>query len=841
MVGRITELAKLNDWFAQVKTGSRRVIFVSGEPGIGKTTLTRAFVDSQGSHRGVRIGRGQCVEQYGAGEPYMPILEALTRLCREPGGDKLVEILHRLAPAWLAQMPSLVSAEDRARLQGLAQGTTQQRMLREMAEALEVISAESSLVLFIEDLHWSDPSTLDLIATVARRSEHARLMILGTYRPVEMLAGEHPLRAMKEELELHQQAIELRLPLLSESDVAEYVAQRVSDGEENVGPAVYARTEGNPLFMVNVVDYLIEHDSLLDTDKIEAPRNIRQMIERNLQRLSPDEQRVLEAASVAGAQFSVAAVAAALERPVSEIEGCCIALGRREQFVSLQGSAEWPDGTIASNVRFLHALYREVLYDHVPPGHRVVLHRRIAEREETGHGEQAGEIAAELADHLSRANDSDKAVKYFRLAGERAATRSALVEAARYYTRALELLSKSPESPERDRRELDLQLAVGPILISVKGYAAEQTERVYTRALELCERLGNPPELISTLHGLWARHFVRGEMRAAYDLAEELLRRAQSEPDQTPLLLASWALGDTSVFMGEFLPAKKHIDIAVALYEPERDRLLAYRYLFIDAGVNCLAYAAWTLWHLGYPDQAVERGNEALAIAQGLSHPHSLALAGFFIGTLRQHRREAHAARENALSVMRLSAEHGLPDWLGWATTLHAWALAQEGRSEEGLAQMRQSLAALSATGAGLMRPHDLCFLAEVCMEAGRLDEGLDAIAEALSAADEHENRMHESEINRLKGELLLKQDDSKRAEAQSCFERAIEVARKQSAKSWELRATMSLARLLVTQGCPDEARAMLAEIYGWFTEGFDTKDLKDAKSLLDELGVGAG
>jgi predicted ATPase len=407
--------------------------------------------------------------------------------------------------------------------------------------------------------------------------------------------------------------------------------------------------------------------------------------------------------------------------------------------------------------------------------------------------------------------------------------------------RALELLSKLPDGTERDRRELDLQLAVGSILIGVKGYAAEQTEQAYTRALELCERLGNPPELISTLHGLWARHFVRGEMRGAYELAEELLRQAQSASDRTSLLLAKWALGDTSVFMGEFLLAKKQLDTAISLYDPERDRLLAYRYLWIDAGVNCLAYTAWTLWQLGYPERAVERGNEALAIAQTLSHSHSLALAEFFIGILRQHRREAQAAQANARSVMRLSAEHGLPDWLGWATTLHGWTLAEDGLSEEGLAQMRQSLATLNATGAGLMRPHDLCFLAEACMEAGQFDEGLDALAEALSAADEHENRMHESEINRLKGELLLKQDDSNAVEAQSCFERAIQIARKQSAKSWELRATTSLGRLLRDTGRAAEARAMLAEIYGWFTEGFDTLDLKEAKALLDELNSAAG
>jgi len=376
------------------------VVFVSGEPGIGKTTLVRAFLDSLAGSA-VRVGRGQCIEQYGAGEPYMPLLEALTRLCRDPGGGKLVEILYQLAPAWLAQMPTLVSAEDRARLQSLAQGTTQQRMLREMAEALEVVAAETPLVLLFEDLHWSDPSTLDLIAAIARRSEAVRLMVIGTYRPVEMLAGEHPLRTMKEELAIHQHSIELRLPLLSEMDVAAYVAQRFSARKENIAPAVYARSEGNPLFMVNVVDYLIEQDSLADADKIEAPRNIRQMIERNLLRLSPDEQRVLEAASVAGTEFSAAAVAAALDAPLREIESRCAQLSKREQFVTRRGAVTWPDGAAAAAFHFDHALYQNVLYASLTEGARADYHRRIAERVERAYGEQAVEVAAELAHHYT--------------------------------------------------------------------------------------------------------------------------------------------------------------------------------------------------------------------------------------------------------------------------------------------------------------------------------------------------------------------------------------------------------------------------------------------------------
>jgi predicted ATPase len=242
-----------------------------------------------------------------------------------------------------------------------------------------------------------------------------------------------------------------------------------------------------------------------------------------------------------------------------------------------------------------------------------------------------------------------------------------------------------------------------------------------------------------------------------------------------------------------------------------------------------------TLWQLGYPDQALKRGNEALALARGLSHL-SLAFAEFFVGVLRQLRRETGVAQENAESMIALCAEHGFTQFLAYATVLRGWVIAEQGRNEEGIAQIQEGLAASRATGAELTRPYFLCLLAKACMETGRLDDGLDASTEALAAADEHENRSCEAETHRLKGELLLKQDDSNAAEAQSCFQRAIEIARKQSAKSWELRATMSLARLLAKQGRRDEARTMLAEIYGWFTEGFDTADLKDAKALLDEL-----
>jgi adenylate cyclase len=288
--------------------------------------------------------------------------------------------------------------------------------------------------------------------------------------------------------------------------------------------------------------------------------------------------------------------------------------------------------------------------------------------------------------------------------------------------------------------------------------------------------------------------------------------------------------------MGELRLAREHLEMAISLYDPERHRPLIFLYGRADAEVRSLSYAAMTLWHLGYPDQALKRRNEALASAKRLSHTFGLAFAEFAGGVLRQLRREARAAQETAEVVIALSFEHGFTFFLAVGPGLRGWAMVQQGRNEEGIAQLHEGLAACRATGAELYRPYFLCLLAEACRETGRFDDGLSALNEALAGANELGNRHYEAEIHRLKGELLLKQNDSNAAEAQSCYERAIEIARRQSAKSFELRATMSLARLLAKQGRRDEARAMLADIYGWFTEGFDTRDLKDAKALLEDL-----
>jgi predicted ATPase len=526
---------------------------------------------------------------------------------------------------------------------------------------------------------------------------------------------------------------------------------------------------------------------------LKIPPTVQAILAARIDRLPANEKDLLQTLAVLGKEFQVSLVRAVTARSDDALNPM---LGNLQlaEFIYEQPAI----GDIEYS--FKHALTQEVAYNSVLMERRKQLHERAGLALESMFVEQLDDHLGDLAHHYGGTDNVAKAVEYLGRAGQQAMQRSAHADAVSSLTAAIDLLQRLPESPERIQRELLFQLAVGPALIAVKGQAVPETEQAYTRARELCERVGDPPELFPALFGLWVMSLVRGELRTAYELAERLLWRAQSAHDPALLMYAQMARGTTSYWMGEFLPAREPGENAITLYDRERHRPLTFRYGF-DAGVTSLSYVAMTLWQLGYPDQALKRGNEALALAQTLLHPFSLAFAEHYFGVLRQYRREARAAQEAAEGVIALCAEHGFPDRLAIATSLHGWAMAEQGRNEEGIAQIQEGLAASRATGAELYRPYFLCLLAEACTKSDRLDDGLSALREALAAANEHENRHYEAEMHRLKGELLLTQNDLNAAEAQSCFERAIEIARKQSAKSLELRATMSLARLLCERG----------------------------------------
>jgi DNA-binding winged helix-turn-helix (wHTH) protein len=616
LVGREPDLAQLHSWLAKALNGERQIVFVTGEPGIGKTTLLDAFRQrlEAGDWRpgpspqapslkppapAVSFAHGQCIEQYGVGEPYMPILEASGRLCREPDGEQFVTLLQRHAPTWLVQMPALLELADLEALQRKTAGATRERILREMGEAIEALTAERLLVLILEDLHWSDASTLELLALLARRREPARLLVLGTYRPVDVIVQEHLLHAVKQELQLHGLCTEVPLGLLSEAHVAEYLATRFQipspanagegQGEglsaealRDVTRLIHHRTDGNPLFMVTAVEDLIAqkiitqrdeqwklHDDLA-TIETRVPDNLQQLIERQLERLHAEERQTLEVASVAGMEFSAAAVAAGIEIETESVEQCCEGLARQGRFLRASGTADWPDGTVAARYSFLHALYREVLYSRLPAGRRQRLHQRIGEREEQGYGKRAREIAAALAVHFDQGRDYEKAIHYLQQAGENAVRRSAHQEAVAFLRRGLRLLSSLPETSDLIQHEVNLQLALGGALNIAKGGTAPEVGQAYARARELCGRVQGSPQVVFALAGLFGFHLERAELETAEELAAEVMRFAQTVQVPALLLGAHLALGATLLWRGQFTAAHTHWEQGITFYSSEQ-------------------------------------------------------------------------------------------------------------------------------------------------------------------------------------------------------------------------------------------------------------------------------
>jgi predicted ATPase len=387
LVGREGEIARLEGWLEQAHRGVRQVVFVTGEPGIGKTTLVNAFLAGVTSGVPVWLARGQCIAHYGAGEAYLPVLDALGRLCREPGSTPLLTGLGQHAPTWLMQMPALLGVAELDALRRQVTDASRERMLRELAEAMEALTAERPLILVLEDLHWSDYATLDLLSWLAQRQEPARLLVLGTYRPVDVIVRGHPLQAVKQELMRHRQCAELSLELLTGAEVAQYLALRfacdthLTASFQALAQAIHHRTDGHPLFMVTVVDALVQQRSLVERDgrwevqggiahtALEVPESLQQLVEQQLLQLRTEEQHVLEAGSVMGIQFSAATVAAGLEERVDAVEEWCSPLARRGQFLQSSGVEEWPDGTVASCYRFRHTLYQQVVYDRLPVWH----------------------------------------------------------------------------------------------------------------------------------------------------------------------------------------------------------------------------------------------------------------------------------------------------------------------------------------------------------------------------------------------------------------------------------------------------------------------------------------
>jgi predicted ATPase len=604
--------------------------------------------------------------------------------------------------------------------------------------------------------------------------------------------------------------------------------------------------------MVNAVDYLLAQGTITQVDgqwdlyravanvQNRVPPRIQQLIERQIDQVSLEDQRVLEVASIAGAEFSAAAVAAGLEVAVEAIEGRCAELARRALFLRPTGIAEWPDGTVVARYGFLHALYQQVLYERIPTGRRIGLHQRIGERIEQSYGKQTREVAAELALHFERGRDFNRAIHYLRQAGENATRRSAHSEAVSLFTKGLALLQMLPHAPERTQQEIRLHLALGAPLITLKGYASPEVEYSYSQARKLCQQMGETRYLFPSVLGLCGVRHNQAEFRKARVLAQQLLHLARHGGEPMRLLWAHVFSGQVSYQTGKFALAQKDFVEGIALYDARRHSPHASD-VVQDPGVHCRCQLAELLWLQGYANQARQLCHQTLSLARQLGHSHSKAVALGSAALLHSCVGEHHASQGLAEELIALAHEQGFPQWLAVGTIRRDWTLVVQGQAEKGLAQMRQGMVIFQATGAKLAIPSFFCEFAWAYGRAGRVKEGLALVTEALRVIAKTGERVSEAEVYRVKGQLTLQsggQGSGARGqkEAEECFLKAIEIARRQKAKSLELRAVLSLSRLWQQQGKGEEARQMLAELYGWFSEGFNTTDLQEAKALLAEL-----
>jgi predicted ATPase len=836
-VGREREMEAMHHVAELAKQGHGQLVAAMADPGVGKSRLFYEFKATTQS--GWMVLEAFSIS-HGKASPYLPVIDLLRNYFRIANEDDertrrekvagRITILDRSLEETLPYLFTLLGiVEGNEPLAQMDGQIKKRRMLEAIKRILLRESLNQPLMVIFEDLHWIDEQTQELLNLLAGSIGTAKFLLLVNYRP-----------EYSHQWNSKTYYTQLWLSPLGKESAEEMLSTLLGDGQDlmPLKRLIIERTEGNPFFVEEIVEALFE-DGVLQRNgtvkrarsmnAVKVPATVQAVLASRIDRLSVEEKQLLQTLAVLGREFPLGLVRRVTLNPDDELE---------RRLARLQAGDFIYEQLASGDVEytFKHALTQEVAYNALLVERRKLSHERAGEALESMFAGQLEDHLEELAHHYSRSDNVAKAVEFLGRAGQQALQRSAHADAISSLSAALNLLQRLPDSPARIQRELLLQLALGPALMVVKGFTAAEAERAYLRARELCERLGDPPELFPVLWGLWAMHLLRGGLWKAYELAEQLLRRAQSVPDSAGSMHGYLALGATSYWMGAFLPAREHFEMVITLYDPARHRPLASRYAGIDAEVRCLSNAALALWQLGYPDQALKRSNEALRLAQDLSHPLSLVFAGLLVGFLRQYRREVSAAQENAENMVALAGKHGLTDQLAFATSLRGCAMAEQGRNEEGIAQIQEGLVASRTKGAELWRPYFLSLLAEAYMETGRLDEGLSALTEALAAADEHKNRQYEAEMHRLKGELLLTQDESNAPEAQRCFRRAVEIARKQGAKSWELRATISLARLLRKTDRREEARTMLAEIYNWFTEGFDTADLKDAKKLLDEL-----
>jgi len=770
-VGRHSELEQMQRALDQVRAGHGQIVGVMGEPGLGKSRLFYEFKLT--SQAGCLVLEAYSVS-HGKASPYLPVIELLkTYFQIQPQDDDRtrkekitgkVLILDRSLEDTLPYLFALLDIDDPQA--NLAQMDAQVRRQRTFAAVKKLVLRESlkqPLLLIFEDLHWIDGETQGLLDVLSESVASAKVLLLVNYRP-----------EYRSEWGQKTYCTQLRLAPLGKAEAEEFLTVLLGDTVGATGRSplhdlkqlILAKTQGTPFFMEEIVQELVEQGVLvrdavgahscapLQLIDLHIPPTVQGVLAARIDRLAPEEKTLLQQLAVIGREFPVSLVRKVISSPEDDLYRLLSSLQHKE---FLYEQPAFPEVEYI----FKHALTQEVAYNSVLIERRKALHEQTAQAIEQLFHNQLEEHYSDLAYHYTRSGNTEKAVEYLHLAGQQAVQRSANVEAIMHLTNALELLSALPDTCERAQQELTLHLTLGVPLQATKSVSSPEVGATYTRAWELCQQVGDNHQLFPVLFGLRTFHAVRGEILVARELAEQLLDLAQKEQDRALLLEAYWALGSTLFPLGEFGAVHAYLEQSLTLYDAQPHRSHAFLYS-IESGAFGLSFAAWVSWYLGYPDQARQKSTAALTLAQESPYLFSLAAARVFASMLHQLRRERALTQERAEAAILLAREQGFPVWVGQGTILQGWTLAEQGQVEEGIRQIRQGLATRQAVGAGIFQSYYLALLAEAYGKAGQVEEGLAALAEALTVVDKSGERFYEAELYRLKGELLLQQASQK-------------------------------------------------------------------------------
>jgi predicted ATPase len=691
-------------------------------------------------------------------------------------------------------------------------------------------SAVQPVAVVFEDLHWIDGETQVFLDSLVESLPTARILLLVNYRPEYSHEwGSKTFYA--------QRRID---PLPAESADELLVAMLGEDAAlAPLRETLIERTAGNPFFLEESVRTLVEAGTLsgapgayqlaAEAATIEMPATVQGVLAARIDRLPADNKRLLQTAAVIGKDVPYDLLLAIAETPEEELRR---GLSELQTAEFVYETRLFPD----PEYTFKHALTHEVAYGSLLRERRRELHRAIAEAIEVASAGRPAEQFERLAYHYTEAGLTKQAVDYWQRAGQRAIERSANAEAVGSLTRGLELLEDLPETPDRARQELAMQLGLGVGIMAVDWDGAPEVKQAYTRAFALCRDIGEPADRFAALWGLWKYWISNSEYPTAVALVDELSDLAQRQDDAAFSIEAHHAQWTTRFFLGEFDECREHAEQAIAVYDARRHHAQTFRFGGHDPCVCGHSTLASSLCVLGYPDQAAAHIGEAVDLSHRLQHPFSLVLAlaeGTWVHLMRG---EILLAKERGEMGLEVAREHGISVYSGTAVFVDGWAAAGDGRLEEGTARIREGLATRRSAGIRNEDPHELGYYIDLLARTGQADEGMTVLANAVAACSDVGTTYWDAELHRLKGALLLSLSDGNESEAEACFKNAIEIARGQSAKSFELRAAMGLARLWQGEGKRSEARDLLAPVYDWFTEGFDTADLKDAKALLDDL-----